>query len=257
MNATQTGKIIILFGKLLAPLLQPQHTFKAVKLKEDDEKFEFIDGGFGANNPSAEAYRSVKQLSKDDSSAVSAFISIGTGKNLEAEKNPSTGYKLYLRYANAAIKWASQSESVHEDLLEKTQGRADYYRLNVEHGLGKMKLDTWKGKRGSETLDWIRAKTEDYLNTETARNQIHESAEHLVRIRRERPDQPNSDRWERFCHGVEYACCAGGCTNGERYKEQQALVRHLKREHKMKKGDRDIESLIQEGKRYPLYEVPT
>lgn len=231
--------------------------FKAVKLKEDDEKFEFIDGGFGANNPSLEAYRSVKQLSRGDPEAVSTLVSIGTGKNLEAEENPSAGYRLYLRYANAAIKWASQSESVHENVLETTHGRAEYYRLNVEHGLGKMKLDTWKGKKGEETLDWIRAKTEDYLNTEVAKTQIHKSAQHLVRIRRERASQPNSDHWERFCHGVDYACCKEGCTIGERYKDEQELVRHLKRDHNMERGDQDIQLLIQRGKRYPLYEPQT
>lgn len=230
--------------------------FKAVKLKEDDEKFEFIDGGFGANNPSLEAYRSVKQLSKNDSEAVSTLISIGTGKSLEAEVNPSAGYRLYLRYANAAIKWASQSETVHENLLETTQGKADYCRLNVEHGLGKMKLDTWKGKKGRETLDWIQAKTGEYLSSDATKIQIRETAQRLVKIRRERASQPNSDRWERFCHGVEYACCQEGCTNGERYKEEQDLARHLKHDHKMQRGDKDTQSLIQKGKRYPLYESP-
>ena len=80
--------------------------FKAVDLEEEDEKSELIDGGFGANNPSEEAYRSVKQLYSNNPKAVSILISIGTGKNLEHGGNPKRGYRLYLKYVNAAAKWA-------------------------------------------------------------------------------------------------------------------------------------------------------
>lgn len=40
--------------------------FKAVKLDKDDPDLELIDGGFGANNPSEEAYREVGQMSEYD-----------------------------------------------------------------------------------------------------------------------------------------------------------------------------------------------
>ncbi|KAL9118353.1 MAG: hypothetical protein Q9187_005102 [Circinaria calcarea] len=76
--------------------------FKAVKIEEDDD-FEFIDGGFGANNPSEEVYRSVQQICNNNPRAVKAFVSIGTGKNLEVE-NPGQGYRQYYSYLNAAAK---------------------------------------------------------------------------------------------------------------------------------------------------------
>ncbi len=40
--------------------------FKAVKLDKHDPNLELIDGGFGANNPSEEAYREVGQMSQSD-----------------------------------------------------------------------------------------------------------------------------------------------------------------------------------------------
>lgn len=40
--------------------------FKAVKLDRDDPAHELIDGGFGANNPSEEAYSEVRQMSQSD-----------------------------------------------------------------------------------------------------------------------------------------------------------------------------------------------
>ena len=38
--------------------------FKAAKVGKGDQALELIDGGFGANNPSEEAYDEVKQMSK-------------------------------------------------------------------------------------------------------------------------------------------------------------------------------------------------
>ena len=42
--------------------------FQAMKLNAEDPGLELIDGGFGANNPSEEAYREVKQMSELSSS---------------------------------------------------------------------------------------------------------------------------------------------------------------------------------------------
>lgn len=48
--------------------------FKAVKLDKDNLDLELIDGGFGANNPSEEAYREVGQMSKSDLRALMSVI---------------------------------------------------------------------------------------------------------------------------------------------------------------------------------------
>jgi len=227
--------------------------FETVRLEEDDERFELIDGGFGANNPSEEAYRSVKQLHKYPK-AVSVFVSIGTGKNLERGRNPSKGYRLYLKYVNAAAKWATDSEKTHETVLDMTHGNAESFRLNVEHGIGKMKLDAWKGRRGIETLDLLRAKTDVHLLTEQARQEIAESATQLVLVRRLRSgvvDLEVFEHWETYCHGVEYACSFDGCEDSGRRFTRQDLHRHLKETHSC--GDRnDIHTKLESGKRFPL-----
>ena len=220
---------------------------------DDNEKAEFIDGGFGANNPAEEAYRSVRQLSNYDEYTVRILVSVGTGKNLETDRNPSAGYALYLRYANAAAKWAAQSEAIHERVLDWTRGRAEYTRLNVEHGLGKMKLDEWKGKNGSKTLEFIRSKTQDYLNSDTARADIDSTARRLVNNRRARSRWgADPDRWERFCHGVEYACCVNPCQNGgDPFLQREELRRHILETHRSNYDIDTIEDLLNEGKTYP------
>ena len=191
-------------------------------------------GALGANNPTEEVFRSIKQLSNKNPKAVQALVSIGTGKNLEADRNPSAGYRLYLYYANRAAKWATQSEATHERMFETTMDNADYYRLNVEHGLGKMKLDAWKGQNGCETLELIRTKTQNYLDSPDGQRLISASARQLVNIRRARSSPTYIDRWERFCYGVDYHCrAASNCPDSRdrRFEDRQALRRHVQEFH--------------------------
>lgn len=226
--------------------------FKAVRLEEEDEKSEYIDGGFGANNPSEEAYRSVKQLSNNRPDTVKVLVSIGTGKNLEADPNPNAGYRMYLSYANTAAKWATQSETTHHTVFDATRNNgADYHRLNVEHGIGKMKLDAWKGKRGCKTLELLRSRTADYLNSSGGKREVTNTARLLVEVRRARSN-PQSDlnRWERFSQGVEYACCVNTCSEGDmRWKYRKDLRHHLELLHRCDPAI--LESLLDNGKRFP------
>ena len=261
--------------------------FSAVKLEEDDEKSEYIDGmfcrnyplfmtciymftvlvavktlahrflgGFGANNPTEEVYRSVKQLSNNNPRTVQTLVSIGTGKNLEADPNPSAGFALYRAYFNAAAKLATQSEATHHTILDATRGLVPYFRLNVEHGIGKMKLDAWKGKKGGKTLELIRTKTQDYLDSPDGRHQISASARQLVDVRRARSSPSYSDRWERFCHGVEYACSVTTCPDGKdkRYEDRQALRRHVLENHPS--WCNMLEDFLDECKRFPEETTP-
>lgn len=215
-----------------------------------------ILGGFGANNPTEEAYRSVKQLGNNNPRTVQVLVSIGTGKNLEAEPNPSAGYRLYMAYANTAAKWATQSETTHHTMLDATSTFAEYFRLNVEHGIGKMKLDAWKGKKGCKTLELIRTKTQDYLDSAEGRQQILASARQLVNVRRSRSSHMYIDRWETFCHGVEYACCVTDCPHGKdkRYEDRQALRHHIQEFHPSKCNE--LEFFLDECKRFPDETTP-
>ena len=213
-------------------------------------------GGFGANNPTIEAFRSVKHLNNNNPRMVQVLVSIGTGKNLEADPNPSAGFQLYMSYVNTAAKWATQSEATHEDALDATRNNAEYFRLNVEHGIGKMKFDAWKGKKGCKTLELIRTKTQDYLNSPDGRQQISASARQLVNVRRARSSDMYIDRWEKFCHGVEYACCDSDCPEGRdrRYEDRQALRRHVQEIHPSRCNR--LESFLDECKRFPDETTP-
>lgn len=215
-----------------------------------------LPGGLGANNPTEEAYRSVKQLSNNNPRTVQVLVSVGTGKNLEADPNPSAGYRLYMAYANTAAKWATQSEATHHTILDATRSFAEYFRLNVEHGIGKMKLDAWKGTKGCKTLELIRTKTQDYLASPEAQRQISECARLLVSVRRARSSQMYIDRWERFCHGVEYACCEPTCPDGKdkKYDDRNALRRHVQELHPSRRNR--LEPFLDECKRFPEETMP-
>ena len=192
----------------------------------------------------------MKQLYNNDPQRVRVLVSIGTGKNLEARRNPSAGFALYMAYANRAAKWATQSERTHQTMLDVTRDCTEYFRLNVQHGIGKMKLDAWKGKKGRKTLELIRAKTQDYLDSAEGQRQITASARELVIIRRARSSQAHLDRWERFCHGVEYTCCvATGCDGKDTiYRDREALRSHIEAKHRSE-CDR-LGALLDEGKRF-------
>ena len=58
--------------------------------------------------------------------------------------------ELFTKYINDAetMDQATDSENTHQNVHEALTGPAYYYRLNVEHGLGKMKLDAWKDAGG-------------------------------------------------------------------------------------------------------------
>lgn len=193
----------------------------------------------------------------NDKEAVQLLLSLGTGRNLEPDRHQGSGWGMYLSYVNAAAKWATQSQATHENVTWLTQGVADYYRLNVKEGLGKMKLDEWKVKEGHKTLEFIRAKTWTYLNSPAAKKKIPAVAKQLVKIRRARSSQVDGDRWERFCHGVEYACPVGRCHQGrDRHKERRDLQRHIAADHHDHPdcSTNTMEALLDKGKRFPLHD---
>ena len=137
-----------------------------------------------------------------------------------------------------------------------TKNVTDYCRLNVKDGLGKMKLDEWKGDRGRKTMEYIRSKTTTYLKIPGVERKINAVARQLVDVRRARSSLPHRDRWERFCHGVEYACCVEPCYRGRnRFRERQDLHRHIEIDHRGEYDRGTLEALLDGGKRFPLYDV--
>ena len=110
---------------------------------------EYIDGGFGANNPCAEIYDEVKRMNNHYEKCVHFILSIGTGKNKKLNRFQGHGIGRYWNYLNFARKWATDSEKTHDQMLRDKRNSAfqfHYCRLNVEEGLGLMKLDEWRAR---------------------------------------------------------------------------------------------------------------
>lgn len=110
---------------------------------------EYIDGGFGANNPCAEIYDEVKRMNNNYEKCVHFILSVGTGKNKKLSRFQGHGIERYWNYLNFARKWATDAEKTHDQMLRDKRNSAfkfHYYRLNVEEGLGLMKLDEWRAR---------------------------------------------------------------------------------------------------------------
>lgn len=105
----------------------------------------YVDGGFGANNPGQEIYREVRRMNNNSKKAIGFFMSIGTGLNETSGRIiDRIGLPQYLNYLKYMKKCATDSEKTHEYLLEFIETPKTYYRLNVDGGIGGMKLDDWR-----------------------------------------------------------------------------------------------------------------
>lgn len=207
---------------------------------------EYLDGGFGANNPCFEAYEEVKKMNNNAKRCVRCILSVGTGKNEGISRFKGDGIQRYLNYWNFLRKWCTNSEEIHKVMVKARSGleEADafeYCRLNVEEGLGRMKLDEWRTRRffrtkggarnNNKTLETIRKHTEKYLGGAKVQEEIKNYAKMLVEIRRERAES-NPQRWERACFGAWYHCRVRGCPRGEkRYPQEKDMRKHLLHKH--------------------------
>lgn len=111
--------------------------FKPMKIGND----EYLDGGFGANNPCAEIYDEVRRMNNSAEHCVGIIVSVGTGKPLYG-RFQGTGLKRYIGFLNFATKWACESEEAH--IYMERLNLPYYARFNVETALGSIKLDEWR-----------------------------------------------------------------------------------------------------------------
>ena len=119
--------------------------FKPMKI----DKLEYLDGGFGTNNPCIKIYDEVRKMNNNSDKCAKVVVSIGTGKNNRMSRftRKGNGLPRYFNYINFARKAASESEKPHADMLTKqkhSNHKFLYFRLNVDHGLDVMKLDEWR-----------------------------------------------------------------------------------------------------------------
>ncbi len=113
--------------------------FKPTKI----DGIEYLDGGFGANNPCSEMYDEVRRMNNGSDDCVDIIISVGTGKNPQG-RFKGTGLERYVGFLHFAAKWASESEEAHQQML-KLNGPF-YARFNVGTPIGSIKLDEWRSR---------------------------------------------------------------------------------------------------------------
>lgn len=203
-------------------------------------KDEFLDGGFGANNPISHARNEIIQMCDGAIDKFALAVSIGTGKSKKTSRFGQGLFGKYWSYLKFAKKMASDCEDVHlemERLLQTFDGPREerpYFRLNVDQGLEKMKLDDWKNKdwigrkrNVNKTLDHIRKVTADYLAKPETQELLEIIARRLVLNRRARS---NTSKWARVSSGIRWRCNQEPC-GAEAYQSAHELERHLSDRH--------------------------
>lgn len=147
----------------------------------------FHDDGTGTFNPSPEALdeATVNEWPGRD---VGVFISVGTGKRpRDSDQNNSMWYDGFMgEFAEARRRLISKIEGcekiheymVREHLLKRGVNIENYYRLNVEVGVGEFGMNEW-GR-----LAEISTRTKRFLSRTLERSMVQSAATKLAKIDR-------------------------------------------------------------------------
>lgn len=221
--------------------------FKSVSIDHQ----EFIDGSFGANNPSLLAYHEVKQMHNGAEDSVDLLMSIGTGTESGITKmnRPKIfGKDIYKRMEDILSSTDITPESVAPNRPSNSDKPIEQIiqRFSCTKGLEKIKLDEWV----PSNLDKIRSATDNYLASDEIKSRLGHCAQKLVSARRERSKTP---RWEYFALGVTYGCPITDCFQKNNvYHRRDQLLSHLQREHLVPPPGPDnyekLEGLLDQGK---------
>jgi hypothetical protein len=239
---------------------------------------EYCDGGAGANNPTIMGMDEVSRLHKNQPRLVASF---GTGKPVKESIFRRKGHQLDLGpaidRAHRLLKTATASltdcENTHNEvrnrlhLLEETNDRFDYFRLNVEEGLGKVKLDEWKPRRDDgeggkcTTLEYIRKCAQRQLEKPETQELLRTLAKQLVGQRRYRVTR-HATHWERFACCTTYRCLDDRCPdeiNGDRpsFPTRGGMSHHLTTVHGPQSGQQwtteSLNTRLDECRRMPEF----
>lgn len=144
---------------------------------------EFLDGAFGANNPSQLAF---KELSTIHDTKDICLISFGSGTYISTSKNH---LGRYIGLVRNAIKFVSDTENVHRHMLDlaRQSDKFSYFRFEVP-GLEHIAMDQlvlepsgkWFQPGGERTIAFIRARTQDYLKQAETCESIKSCAQMVV-----------------------------------------------------------------------------
>lgn len=179
--------------------------FKPITIEQNT----FLDEGFGKYNPSESVLGEAVDNEFSDCE-VGVFISIGTGKRpgrgvVEEEKPKwwedvvSSPFQNWTDARKRLIRKLADSERVHRKMIGEETGKSgpglleekgvkkeDYYRLNVEVGVGEYAMNEWN------RLAEVSTGTRRYLHEKKTKRMILDSTAKLATIEKEyRASQPS------------------------------------------------------------------
>ena len=146
----------------------------------------FVDGGFGTNNPTFEAFNELTQ-SKSDIPLDPLMISIGSGTGRRRSRLKTSRIKpLIFSNIYSAFDLATDTDRVHQEMsIMARERKFAYFRFSVDEGLEDILLDNWKvqktdGKKSFKTISHIIAQTEFYLQRQDIQQELRSCAQLLI-----------------------------------------------------------------------------
>ncbi|KOS47673.1 hypothetical protein ACN38_g1342 [Penicillium nordicum] len=152
--------------------------FKPIKIGRDN--IEYIDAGFGHNNPCDKLIAEAKEVFPGRSDMQILSIGTGLGNVVSMKSN-------FISIIGAMKKMATSSNKVAARLEDRYGGNGQYFRFNVEHGLEDVTLSDWKKE------STISTNTNNYLS------QKSREIESFAKIFGAR-DERNEPVYPRFTH---------------------------------------------------------
>ena len=188
----------------------------------------FTDGGFSyTNNPTREGTQEIEDVYGANS--IGVVVSVGTARR----DKPSQG-KGIRRVVEGIVNMAADPEKIHKEMVTKSEGHFEYYRLNDRDALN-IKLDEWEPKEklwtkgsGSRTMENIEAAFHRWAGqTDTVRT-FEDCANELVARRKARAT--DQAKWERYAIGAQFRCELKECER-EDFINRQEFKNHLRDDH--------------------------
>ncbi|UKZ67935.1 uncharacterized protein TrAtP1_009095 [Trichoderma atroviride] len=172
----------------------------------------FHDDGAGTFNPAPEALDEAV-INEWPGREVGVFVSVGTGRRPRgSDGNQQVWYEGFLgEFAEARRKMISKIEGcekiheymIHEHLSKRGVNVENYYRLNVEVGVGEFGMNEWN------RLSEISTGTRRYMSRADEQTMIHGISTRLAKIHRAKI------RWERSSANVPELVKSTSDTNYE------------------------------------------
>jgi len=198
--------------------------FQPIKISlRQGESTEFIDGGFGLNNPSHDIFKDIKKRKLNASNdVIDIFASFGTGNSCRPLSGSlSSSWRLLGELQKHTTDVLRAHTAMENESGKDTQTPSfHYYRFDGGGGLGEMRLDHWSGRRrkqlrlrtrptGEETLVKMDKYVKEYLKSDKVKSELNDLAKNLVRRRRLRTRDRSA--WDQYASASSYECSVEGC----------------------------------------------